>query len=200
MMSVKSFISGFSLLEILISISIIAIIAASGFSIGRGYLHQLRFDTLLSQVREQYVRAHVMALSGVSQGIVVDLLLTSRNESLGAWIFEATKESNGAHRIIKKTWTTFDTEPLQISQSLLSGSPAMNVFLSFEQPFSELSFLQSKSLFQESQEIVEFQGPSSSCQQRSSTCDFSIFFGLPETSFQKGFIFTLQKGVEILDL
>lgn len=170
----------FSLVEILIALTIMAIVALGSFKIASGYLHQVRWERLLSKVNDSYSKAHVMALSGIAQGELVDLIFLEKDRVLGAWILEAVKDGSSI-RILQKTWTDFEVDPFRSESALV---------LRFQQPFAELSFRTLKSSLSDSSTSYE-------AESLSGETAIAKFF-LPDTSFEKSIEFSLKKALEVL--
>lgn len=170
----------FSLVEILVAITITALVALGSFKIASGYLHQLRWERLLSKVNDSYSKAHVMALSGIAHGEMVDLVFSEKEGVLGAWILEGIREGNST-RVFQKTWIDFEVDPFTTQNALV---------LRFQQPFADLSFWTLKSSLSDSSTSYESESLSGETA--------TVKFFLPDTSFEKSIEFSLKKALEVL--
>lgn len=193
----------FTLLEILVAISITALILAGSLSMTSRYVNKLAWDRLFSVLESAFLKANASALAGVGEADQYHLYVEKTADEPILWYFETVAADPNDPK--KRTIITQERleapnlsivlDSLELAQS--SGNQAL---MTFTRPFAFLQFqLLSERLPKSGDALATgFDLPSvvSFCENVAEPCALTMSFIRPGTTQKKRISFDAQKGIK----
>lgn len=194
----------FSLLEVLIAISITAIILAGALSMTSRYVHKLAWDRLFSTLENAFLKANASALAGIGEAEQYHLYLEKTADEPMLWYVETESvEGSGNERkrnVVRQERIEVPTLSIALDSLELAQSFGAQALMTFTRPFAFLQFqLLSEKLSKSGDALAsEFDMPSAiaSCANAAEPCVLTMSFVRPGTTQVKRMVFDIQKKIE----
>lgn len=194
----------FTLLEILIAISITALILAGALSMTSRYVHKLAWDRLFSALESAFLKANASALAGIGEAEQYHLYLEKTADEPMLWYFEtvaADMNDLKKRSVVSQERIEVPSLSIMLDSIELPGSQGSQALMTFTRPFAFLQFqLLSEKLPKSGEDLVSgFDLPSSiaSCENAAEPCALTMSFVRPGTTQVKRMVFDAQKGMAI---
>lgn len=193
----------FTLLEILIAISITALILAGALSMTSRYVYQLAWDRLFSALESAFLKANASALAGIGEAEQYHLYLEKTADEPILWYVEtvATDSQDIKKRsVVKQERLETPSSSIVLDHLAIGEASANQALMTFTRPFAFLQLqLLSDQLPKSGEDLsTVFDMPqiSASCESAAVSCALTMTFARPGTTQKKSMVVDAQKKME----